>query len=205
MGKIIDKSDFIEMWNKLFQCPCQEKHSNNIKIVETQREGEGEIFLKFPMMNPSQQFILQCDLTQGFSVSYLKTSKKPDGLVLFVDLEEKVLRIYIIELKANITNKLESANKQIEALFYFIQSLSLEKCFDVSYYCIIGYRKCNRQNMVLRMSHISRNSFIVHLYKGFLDSCENKRGNMPIQRPFCTYTVCDLFSVKFNETLEIDI
>ena len=203
MSKIDSKEDFIGMWNQMFKCKCKEEGSI-VKIKETQSEGEGEIFLKFTIMDSSKQFVLQCDLSQGFSISYLQSSKKPDGLVFFVDLVKRVIQVYIVELKKTITRRLEDANKQINTLFYFIQSLSLEKCFDVRYYCVIGYQNCNKQSMAPKITPSNRNRFIAKLYSGFLESCKNKKGDMPILHPFCTFEIYDLYSVKFHETLEIE-
>ncbi len=203
MNKIDSKEDFVKIWNYTFKCQCKETGST-VKIVETQSEGEGEIFLKFPISSPSKQFVLQCDVTQGLNISYLRSSKRPDGLVFFVDLVKRVIQVYIVELKKTITRKLEDANKQINTLFYFIQSLSLDKCFDVRYYFVIGYQNCNKQNMVPKITPSNRNRFIATLYNGFLESCEKKKGNMPILHPFCTFEIYDLYSVKFHETLVIE-
>ncbi len=203
MGKIESKEDFMKIWNHTFKCQCKETDST-VKIAETQREGRGEIFLKFPIANSSKQFVLQCELSQGLDISYLRSSKRPDGLVFFVDLAKRIIQIYIVELKKTITRKLEAANEQINTLFYFIQSLSLEKCFDVRYYCVIGYQNCNEQNVASKIMPNIENKFIAKLYDGFLESCKNKKGYMPIRYPFCKFETYELFSIRFNETLEIE-
>ena len=195
--KVENKTDFFKWWEDLFPLCKIEEVSNEIVIKELEKNGEGEINLKFKNRFNDKRFLVNFKMDSNFNLKCIPKTKNCDGIVLLVDLENKIVKVFLVELKKTLTDKIEKSNKQIQYGYMFVNSLLFVKCgFKMEYMVILGYSNLNEQNL---LNNGIKNKFIRSLYLSI-----TKKNNYPIKHPFCEFKTFDLRLVKFDETLEIE-
>ena len=195
--KVENKADFFKWWENLFPLCKIEEVSNEIIVKEFEKSGEGEINLKFKNRFSDKKFLVNLKMDSNFNLKCISKTKNCDGVILLVDLEDKIIKVFLIELKKTLTDKIEDSNLQIQYAYMFVNSLLFVECgFKMEYIVILGYSNLNKQNL---LNNDLKNKFIQSLYFSII-----KENNYPIKHPFCEFKTFDLKLVKFYETLEIE-
>lgn len=167
---------------------------NIISIIETSEGGEGEIKLDISKKVQNQDcFFLKIEHLNIHTIGLRKNHC--DGIVLYINLIEKEISVYLFELKTSVSLKVlfEKAYIQLYNAYLFIKYIDFENCFNTKYNMCIGYG--NDIRIVNEMSDLKD----LENYKQKLIESWGKN-KIAIKSNFCHIKYFDFFQVKFNDT-----
>ncbi|EDM23273.1 1-deoxy-D-xylulose 5-phosphate reductoisomerase [Caminibacter mediatlanticus TB-2] len=194
MPEIKDYKDFQKYWNEFFNLCNINIYTKKsiIKIIEKEKSGKGEIYLEFKNLN-DKNFVIEILTSAKNNSCCINKKKNCDGILLNINVKNKNMNIYLIELKTTLTSKIEEANEQIRNAYWFISSFNLFKCFDVHCEVILAYRNFNKTNLLNMRKNIDiRNTFKNTLYSF------DETSKFPIMLPFCKYIELNVELLEFN-------
>ena len=196
MPKITNYKDFENYWNKFLNlCDIKIYTQNSIiEISEKEKSGKGEIYLEFSNLD-DKKFVVEILTSPKNNSCCIKRPKNCDGILMYIDLINEKVKIYLIELKTTLTNKIEEANEQIRNAYWFISSLNLFQCFKLTFEVILAYKNFNKTNLLTMTKDVLKNEFKYKLYSYVL----NDTYKFPIMLPFCKYIELKLELMKFSE------
>jgi len=166
-----------------------------IKIDETEKSGQGQIYLDISEYN-DDTFFIKIDNQSSHNIG--SGNNHNDGIVLKVNLENKNISVFLFELKTQLRfNKLEKASSQLSSAYRFIKYLQFEECFEVDYTFFIAYEINNIQfdSDTLKINNPYKLALFEAIY-------ENKN-LIPLQIPLCGYKEYSFRQVVFGDTIKI--
>ncbi len=199
--KISNKKDFIKVLEEFTKINnknniLSEFHDYKIIIDETENEGKGEIYLDISEYKQSNIFFIKISHLSTHTIG--KNNTHNDGIVLKVDLDNKLVEVSLFELKKQLRfNKLEKAVKQLANAYRFISYMQLENCCEVKYHFFIVYEINNIIREYDNLKEIRGYQFEL-----FNTIFQNK-DKIPIQIPFCRYKEFDFQQLRFGEEIKI--
>jgi len=200
MPKINNKNDFIQQLEQYTITSSSNNiidtfDDNKILIEETEKDGEGEIYLDISTYT-EEVFFLKIINQSNHNIG--TKNNHNDGIVLKINLNSKKIFVYLFELKKQLRfNKLKKAAIQLSSAYRFIKYLMLEECFQVEYNFFIVYEI---NNMGLDIGDLKvENKFEFELYQ----SIQENKDFIPLQIPFCTFNKFNFKQIEFGNTIQI--
>lgn len=168
--------------------------NTSVDIIETSEGGEGKITLDLSSFTVNEdKFFIKITHQNKHVIG--TNIKHCDGILLYVNLEEYKIDVYLFELKTTISLKViyEKARYQLYNAYLFIKYLDLEECFSVKYRMCIGYGNDSRiNNETVDFKNLDN-------YKQkLIDSWSKNR--IAIKSNFCNIKYFDFFKIKFDNT-----
>ena len=201
MANISTKEQFLKTLQEFTKVNRQnntisEFQDDKIVIDETEDEGKGEIYLDISQYRQSEIFFVKIAHLSTHTIG--TNNSHNDGIVLKVDLNRRLIEVFLFELKKQLRfNKLEKAVKQLASAYRFVNYMQLDNCFGVKYNFFIVYKTNNIAREYDNLKDIR--GYQMKLFTTIFE----KKDKIPIQIPFCKYREFDFQQIQFGETISI--
>lgn len=200
MTNVLEKDGFINELKKFTTVNTNDNittnFSNNIiTINETEKDGQGEIYLDISSSDKNT-FFIKIDNQSKHNIGI--KSNHNDGIVLKINLSTKNISVFFVELKKQLRfNKLEKASTQLSSAYRFIKYLRLEECFEVNYKFFIVYEINNLEfdSDILK----TNNKFQLALFNAIYE----QKDILPLKIPLCKFKEYNFKQLRFGETIPI--
>lgn len=200
MPKITTQDDFVKELIKLTKTShgtnVEEILSQEILIDEIEESGQGEIYLDISSYRTTSVFFIKIIHQPNHVIG--EVVKHNDGIVLKINLEDKVIEVFLFELKTTLRfDNLKTASKQLVSGYRFIQYLQLEKCFTLKYKFFIAYKVNNIERDVDDLKNISG------YYSKLFEAVYENKELIPLMIPFCVYEDYSFQKLTFDSKISI--